>query len=102
MAKLYDKSRRRWSWVTTGAAALVLAGFLIGVALHKGDETQSWYTTASLTNEEVVINEIIDNDFGNSRNRGIWRDIPELATGNIIDVSSPTANGTLTLLDEFG
>ena len=102
MAKLYDKSRRRWSWVTTGAATLVLAGCLIGVALHKGDETQSWYTTASLTNEEVVINEIIDNDFGNSRNRGIWRDIPELATGNIIDVSSPTANGTLTLLDEFG
>ena len=100
MGKLHDKSRRRSGWIVTGVVVLLLSGFLIVFSLVKEDKTESWYTTASVSKDGVLINEIIDNDFGNGRNRGIWRDIPDLSLDDIIDVSTPTANGTVTYLDE--
>ena len=100
MGKLHDKGRRRTSWIITGVTVLVLGAILILFTLTKDDKTESWYTTASLSTDGVLINEIIDNDFGNGRNRGIWRDIPDLSLDDIIDVSTPTANNTVIYLDE--
>ena len=100
MGKLHDKGRRRTSWIITGVTVVVLGAILIGFTLTKDDKTESWYTTASISKDGVLINEIIDNDFGNGRNRGIWRDIPDLSLDDIIDVSTPTADGTVTYLDE--
>ena len=84
----------------TAVITVIIVGILIGFSVTKDDKTESWYTTASVSNDGVLINEIIDNDFGNGRNRGIWRDIPDLSTDDIINVSTPTANDTVTYLDE--
>ena len=84
----------------TGVTVSVLGAILIGFTLTKSDKTEGWYTTASISKDGVLINEVIDNDFGNGRNRGIWRDIPDLSLDDIIDVSTPTADGTVTYLDE--
>ena len=100
MGKLHDKSRRRSGWIATGIVVLILSGLLIVFSVIKEDKTESWYTTAALSDDTVLINEIIDNDFGNGRNRGIWRDIPNLLNSDIEDVSTPTANNTVVYLDE--
>jgi hypothetical protein len=100
VGKLHDKKRRRSSWIVTAVITVIIVGILIGFSVTKDDKTESWYTTASVSNDGVLINEIIDNDFGNGRNRGIWRDIPDLSTDGIINVSTPTANDTVTYLDE--
>tara|TARA_Y100000287_G_scaffold105739_1_gene84779 strand:- start:287 stop:2164 length:1878 start_codon:yes stop_codon:yes gene_type:complete len=100
VGKLHDRRRRKTSWILTTVITIIIVGILIFFSLVKDDKTQSWYTTASLSTDGVLINEIIDNDFGNGRNRGIWRDIPGLSTSDIVDISSPTANDDTVYFSE--
>tara|TARA_Y100000746_G_C15344229_1_gene383117 strand:+ start:287 stop:481 length:195 start_codon:yes stop_codon:yes gene_type:complete len=60
VGKLQDKSRRRSGWIVTGIVILFLTGFLIVFSLVKEDKTESWNTTASISKDGVLINEVIE------------------------------------------
>ena len=81
------------SAITAGAAALVSLG---------GDfeRIDGYWTSARLTDDGLVVTEVIDYDFGPNARRGIYRNVPGIVPGSV-SVSSPTAPDDFLVTESF-
>ncbi|MDG1409720.1 MAG: DUF2207 domain-containing protein [Acidimicrobiales bacterium] len=86
------KRRRRFTVLNTVLISLGV-GIIAAIAAAGGDTERisSYWVSGTLTDDGLIVTEVIDYDFGGVvPKHGIYRDIPD-ALGQSVSVSSPTA-----------
>ncbi|MEM9203276.1 MAG: DUF2207 domain-containing protein [Actinomycetota bacterium] len=93
--------RRRLAVLGLVVMSIIIAGATALVAAAADTERiDGYWTSARLTDDGLVVTEVIDYDFGVNSRRGILRNVPDVVAGSV-SVSSPTAPDQFTVLDGF-
>ena len=86
-------TRRRIDLAVTIGTAVVF-GVVAAIISGVGDReriSDMWIGATLAANGDLAVTEVIDYDFGLRVRHGIFRDIPDLASGAPVDVQSDTA-----------
>ncbi len=95
-------SRRRRVAVVLVVGLSLIVGVAVGIVAAGADteRIEGYWAGAVLTEEGLLVTEVIDYDFGPNPRRGIFRHIPDLIPGSVT-ASSPTAPDQFTVTDRF-
>ncbi len=85
------RRRRQLATLVVVICSLLVGGFTaLAAVLGDSERITSFQVAAVLTDDGLLVTEVIDYDFGPSPRRGIYRDIPD-AISDSVSVFSPTA-----------
>jgi len=95
--------RRRISILLSIVVVAIVSGVAVfSASLGDSERISQMSITARLQPEGLAVTEVIDYDFGVTQRHGIFRDIPDLAPGTTVEVSSATAPDMFELIPQIG